>query len=282
MTVSKTNALISTQDITTVDGTSAYNLNPNFNRLYLMDDQNRYFIKVYDGTNYYFKYWESYDSIYIANNIAEVAIPDTFTITQASAPTQIIGTATSTGSLSSSYTLFGEILGETTLTDSAAPFSDVEVGDLVHNPTDGSHGVIIAITSTSAVVCALFGGTNNYFTATTNSYIINPQARYQLILDPTCSTSGYTVTVPYIAKPDPVYSYYRRYNLPAGYEQALIQYSAWLYKYRDREPNQGDYFFKNWLMMLSQLNTSLNQGMKRSGSFGVNFSKRASRTYTYK
>lgn len=281
MTASRANALISSQDITTVDGTSAYNLNANFHRLYLMDDQNRYFIKVYDGKNYYFKYWVSYDSIYLGNNLAEVAIPDTFTITQASSLTQKTGTATATGSLGSSYSIFGQTLGETTLTDSTADFSTVTIGDLVHNITDGSHGVVIAVTSSTAVVCALFGGTNNYFTATNDSYIINPQARYRLILDPPCSTSGYIATVPYIAKPDPVYSYYRRYNLPAGYEQALIQYAAWLYRYRDREPNFGDAFFKNWTMMVTQLNTTLNQGMKRDG-FGVNFSKRASKSWTYR
>ncbi len=283
MTASRTNVLISSQAITTVDGTSTYNLNPNFHRLYLMDDQNRYFIKVYDGANYHFKYWVSPDSIYLANNLTEVAIPDSFTIAQTSALAQKTGTVTSTGTLANTYTLFGETLGESTLTDSAANFSTVKVGDLVHNTTDGSHGIVISITSTTAIVCALFYGTQNYFdsSAPADAYIINPQARYQLILDPPCSTSGYTVTVPYIAKPDPVYSYYARYNFPAGYEQALIQYAAWLYKYRDREPNQGDTFFKNWLMMVTQLNTTLNQGMKRGG-FGVNFVKRGGRSWTYR
>jgi len=280
MTVSRTNALTSSQNISTVDGTSGYNLNPDFHRLYLMDDQNRYFIKVNDGTNDYFKYWASYDSIYIANNTAEVAIPDTFTITQASALSQITGTATSDGSLTNSYTIFGETLGETTLTDTAADFSTVKVGDIVHNTTDGSHGIVIALSSSTAIICALFYGTNNYFTSG-DAYIINPQARFKIILDPPCSTSGYTVTVPYIAKPDPIYSYYRRYNLPPAYESALTHYAAWLYKYRDREMNQGDVFFKTWLMTITQLNMALNQGMKRSG-FGINLVKRASKSWTYR
>jgi len=277
-TAARTSAFRTTQSITSVDGTSSYNLNPNFLKLYLSSDQNKYFIKYNDGSNTHFIYFDAYDSIVLANNTTETSIPSRFSIIDASEVTQVTGTAASTSVMSQSYTIFGTGGGESTL--NGTDLSTVKVGDLVHNTTDGSHGVVVAITSTTAVVCALFDGTLNYFTLG-DTYIINPQGRLRLIIDPTSSTSGHTITVPYIQKPDPVYSYYRRYNFAPGFQSALVKYASWLLKYRDRELNYGDAWYKYWDLTTRQLNADLQQGMRKVG-FGVNFNKPAGRSGTFK
>ena len=230
--------LTSTQTITTVDGTSTYSLNEDFMGLYMKDLDGNLTLKLNDGTSDFWLSWADYNSVYVANNSDEVAIPYSFTVTDTALASRITGTATSDGASSNS---------ECTLTDSTAPFTDVSVGDLVHNTTDGSHGVVVAITSTSAVITALFDGINNDWTSS-DAYIITPRGRYSLILDPTPSTSGYTLSVPYIQKPSPVYSYYRSYRFPESYRFALTKYAAWLYKYKDREPNYGDAWFKYYEM----------------------------------
>ena len=277
-TASRTNAFRTTQAITSVDGSSSYNLNPNFLKLYLSSDQNKYFIKYNDGTSTFFIYFDAYDSIVLANNTTETSIPSRFSIIDASEVAQVTGTAASTSAMSQSYTVFGTGGGETTL--NGTDFSAVKAGDLVHNTTDGSHGVVIAITSTTAVICALFDGTLNYWTSG-DAYIINPQGRLSLIIDPISSTSGHTITVPYIQKPNPVYSYYRRYNFAPGFQSALVKYASWLLKYRDRELNYGDAWYKYWDLTTRQLNADLQQGMRKVG-FGVNFSKRSGRSGTFK
>jgi hypothetical protein len=222
------------QTVTTVDGTNAYTLDENFMGLYIKNTDGEFVLKLYDGTDYYWLKRTEYINQYYLNNTDEQAIPDTFSITDASLASRITGTATSAGTSTN---------GECTLTDSTAPFTNVSVGDLVHNTTDGSHGVVVAITSTSAVVTALFEGTNDDWT-NADAYIITPRGRYQIILDPTPSTSGYSLYVPYIKKPTPVYSPYRSYDFPEEYRFVMVKYAAWLYKNRDREPNYGDFLYK--------------------------------------
>lgn len=234
----------SSQTISTVDGTSAYTLNNDFMGVYIKDSDGRFTLKLNDGTSDYWVYRSEYTKQYVANLTDEVAIPDTFSITDASLASRIISTATSAGTSSN---------GECTLTDSTAPFANVAVGDLVHNTTDGSHGVVVALTSTSAVVTALFEGTNNDWTSS-DAYIITPRGRYQLNLNPTPSTTGYSLYVPYLQKPSPVYSYYRSYRFPDDFRPALTKYAAWLYKYRDREPNYGDAWYKGFDMICREAN----------------------------
>lgn len=276
-TVMRTNAIVSTQTITTVASTASYNLNADFLKMYLTDDKNRYFIKYYDGTSYYFIYHDSYDSIILANNTTSVKIPDRFTIRQGAETTQITGSVTSAGAAS---------VGECTLTNTSGTFTTapaVEVGDTVHNVTDGSHGIVLAVTSAIALVTALFGGTENDWTSngSKDSYRINPQPKFVLQFDPPPSTSGYTATVYYVQKPYPVYSDYRKYNLPMSYRQVLVQYAAWLYKYKDREPNYGDAFFKYWDRATRQYGKELNVALQRKG-YRVNLTKRASSSGSYK
>jgi len=270
-TVSRTRCLTSTQDITTVDGTSGYRLNGDFLKLYLTDDQNRFYVKYYDGTSYSFIYYSSYDSIYLANNTAETAYPDTFTIKDSTALTRYTGTASAVGAATN---------GECTLTDTTATFTNVYPGDMVHNTTDGSDGIVIVKTSNTALITCLFNGTNNDWTAT-DAYIVVPQMRFQLIVDPPSSTSAYTITVPYIQKPTPVYSDYRAYNLPSGYEDALVCYAAWKYRYKDREPNFGDALYRHWDATVRNLGKDFSDASNRKG-FRVNMVKSSSRSWNYK
>ncbi len=275
-TADRINYPTSSQDITTVAETSSYVLNPDYLKQYLQDNFNRYFVKYVTSTYTVFVYPASYDSIVLANNTTSVDIPTAYCINDATPLVQKTGTATATGTLAATYTLFGKALGESALTDSAADFSTVKVGDLVHNTTDASHGVVVATSSSTSVVCALFDGTNNYFSSG-DAYIINPQKRFQIIVDPLSKTAGYTITIPYIQKPAPVYSYYRRYNFPSGYEDVLTHYAAWVYKYRDRQPNMADPWYGHWDVRVRQLAQNVNQGMDRVGRIRVNFIKRAYR-----
>jgi hypothetical protein len=238
---SKIHALTSSQTITTVDGTSEYVLNSDFMGLYLKNDNN-FYVKLYDGTSYYWVRYSDPDSIYYLNNTDEVAIPNQFTISDYQAlTTRITGAATADGT--STY-------GECTLTDTTSPpFTDVTVGDMVHNITDGSHGVVISITSTSAIITSLFDGTNNDWTSG-DTYMVVPKGRMMLTLDPIPSTSAYSVYVEYLQKPEPVFSLYKTYRFDNTWRFALAKYAAWLYKYRDREPNYGDSWYKYYDMQI--------------------------------
>ncbi len=277
--VERTNLLTATQSITTIADTASYNLEPDFLKLYLTDNRNNFYIKYSDGTNTYFLYQQDYGQVVLANNTASVLIPNTFTIIDAAAPTRMTGTATSTGALTHSYTIFGSTLGESTLTDTGASFGTVSAGDIIHNTYDASHGIVVAESSATACICALFDGTNNYFTLTTDTYILTPQNRYKIILDPPPSTAGHTITVYYVQRPTPVYSYYRAYKMPYDYREPLLSYAAWKYRYRDREPNFGDGYYKFWDMSVRELGRMHNKTtIKRD--FTVNLIKRNNRSRT--
>lgn len=281
-TVMRTNANTTTQSITTVASTATYNLKPDFLKLYLTDNQNKYFVRYTDAVTtptspaYYFLYQDSYDSIILANNTTTVKIPDRFTIRQGVETTQLTGTTTSDGTVTTN-------VGECILTNTAATFTTaptVEVGDTVHNVTDISQGIVLAVTDATHLVTALFGGTNNDWTSG-DTYRINPQPKFVIQLDPPPSTSSHTVLVYYVQKPFPVYSDYRKYNLPMSYRQVLVQYAAWLYKYKDREPNYGDAFFKYWDRATRQYGKELNVALQRKG-YRVNLIKRASSSGSYR
>ena len=261
----RTRTITYSQTITTVADQTNYDLNPDFLSLYLRDGSNRYVVKYNDGTNDYFLPFRDYEAVSYNNDDTSVTIPNNFSIIDKQSLTdRITGTATSAGNNSG---------GECTLTDSTAPFASVKVGDDVHNTTDGSDGVVISVTSTSALLTALFGGTENDWDSS-DAYIIVPQAKKQLVLDPPPSTAGHTVTIKYVQKPEPVYSYYRTYRFDRQYEPAIIKYAAWLYRYKDGAPNYGDAFYKYFDMQVRQAarteQKSLNQLRMR-----VNMMKRS-------
>ncbi len=274
-TVQRTSCLTTTQSITTVALQRDYYLNADFLKLYLMDSQNKFFIKYTNtGSSDFFIYPASYDSIILANNETSVAIPSSFCIRDAPALTQLTGTCTAGGSLSG---------GVATLTDSAALFSTnrVAAGDFIHNTTDGSHGVVVTVTDNTHIITALFGGTENDWDITVDAYKLNLQKRFYLTLDPPPLTASETITVYYVQKPAPVYSDYYAYNIPFSLKGALLKYAAWIYKYRDREPNYGDAWFRFWDMTVRQYGRELNQTRMTSG-YKVNFIKRAGRSGSYR
>lgn len=263
--VRETGCLTATQTITTVDGTSAYDLSTDFLQLYLLNDFNERYIKVYDASAYYFPTEKDYDSIIYANVTDEAAIPSNFAIRdKQAAETRISSTCTSTAAASN---------GESLLTDAASDFSDVEIGDAVHNITDGSHGYVVALNDSTSVYVALFDGTANDWTSS-DSYILIPQARKQLVLTPPSSTSGYTITVEYIQRPVPVFSPYRSYRIPEQYTGSIVMYAAWLYKYRDMQPNFGDPWYVHWDREVRKAKNT-EKRIKNKYSIKVNFTKRS-------
>lgn len=258
----RTHCLTDTQSITTVADQTGYNLEPDFLKLYLKDSRGELFVK-YDDGNDTFLPWKDYEKIIYGNQTTSVSVPDSFAIVDADLPSQLTGTTTSAGAATG---------GKSALTDTSADFTDVEPGSVVHNTTDGSSGVVVAKTSTTVLQTALFGGTADDW-SNNDTYIIQPQGRFKLVLDPPPSDSGDTVTVYYVQRPDPVYTDYDAYRFQTQYSQALAKYAFWLYKYRDKDPNFGDAMYKYWDREVRKAGYSLNQGL-RPGQVKVNMMRR--------
>lgn len=270
----RTGAFTSTQTITTVANQSAYSVNPDYLRLYFLNESNKLIIKYTQASGAItWISWRDYDRLIQNQQTTAVAIPYSFTITDDSdTPALDTGTATATGTLS---------YGESTLTDSTATFlTTAYAGDTVHNITDGSTGYITSVTSNTAVQTALFGGTNNYW-ASTNTYAMSPQPRKQLILDPPPSTSGDTITLNYVCSLPPVYSLYRSYRIDSDFTSAITAFAAFNLKYRDRQPDFGNAFWKIWDTGVRQATDQYNRGFSKQ-SFHVNMIKRSYRDRSYR
>ena len=262
--VRRSSILTNTQSITTVADQSDYTLNANFTKLYLKDKQNRLYIKYNDGTNNTFIYWRDFEDVVYEDNTASVTIPNFFTITDdQTLDSQVSGTTTSAGASSG---------GEATLTDTTADFSDVSAGSQIHNTTDDSDGVVLSKTSSTVLVCALFGGTDNDFTSG-DSYVIQPQGRYKLIFNPPTSTAGHTATVSYVERPTPVYSDYGMWRFTPEATDLIIDFAAAKYKYRDTEFSDGDKFFQQWGFKAAAMGNQFNKTFNRR-NMSVNFKAR--------
>lgn len=203
---------------------------------------------------------------YRVENTSGQLTPDWFTIRdKQDKMTQVTGTATSTAADSA---------GQVTLTDTSAAFITTEyvtAGDNIHNTTDSSTGVVLSITSDTALVCALFGGDTDF--TENDVYVIQPQSRQEIFFDPPPSTAGYIVRVPFLARPAPVYSDYGIYEFRTHNMEAIIKYAAWLYKYRDSEPDFGDKLFLFWDQAIRQEASSLRPHVRKP-RLGVNLKKR--------
>lgn len=232
--VNRTNCLKSTQTITTVADQSDYTLNADFVRLYIRNTDKNFILKYNDGNSNTFLTWKEYGAIIYGDNTDSVSIPSHFTLIDDSLDSSVSGTATANGASTN---------GTATLTDSTANFADVSAGDSVHNTTDGSDGIVLSKTSSTVLVTALFGGTDNDWD-TSDAYVLQPQGRMKIVLDPPPSTAGHTITVYYIQKPAPVFSPYGIYRFPQQYTDVLIKYAIWLYKYKDGMPDYGDKYYQ--------------------------------------
>lgn len=260
----RSNCLTSTQSITTVANQAQYTLNADFMKMYLRNSDNNHYVKYNNGSaDQFILFQDKEDAIY-QNSTASVEIPSKFYIEDdPNLDSQISSTATAAGTSSG---------GVCTLTDSTAPFADVSVGDIVHNITDGSDGYVVSKTSTSVLITALFDGTNNDWT-NADAYIIQPQGRLRLVFNPPPSTSGHTVTVYYVQKPSPVFSDYYVYRFQEQYMFGIINFAAFLYKYKDRIPNFGDKFYAIFENAVRKASNTLNQSFLRQG-FKVNLKGR--------
>lgn len=263
----RANCLAATQSISTVANQEAYTLNADFLKLYLKNRDNNFYTKYNTGTDSSFILFKDKASIIYQNSTASTTVPSYFYIedeptlnTQISSTTSLVGAKTG---------------GQCTLTDtsSATRFANVHAGDVVHNTTDGSVGYVLSKTSNTALVTALFDGTDNDWTLA-DSYVIQPQGRLRLVLSPPPSTTSHTMTVYYIQRPTPVFSDYGIYRFSTQHLRAIIHYAAWLYKYRDRTPDFGDKFYQFFESYVRKGTVQLNNALNRQG-FTVNFKKRA-------
>lgn len=256
--VIETECLTAEQEITTVATQAGYTLNGDFLALYMKDDF-EYFIKYYDasGESYSFPKFKDYSKIYYENNTTSIAVPNYFTLTDDNTLDSVISDAADNAA--------DDAGGKTILTMNTEVFADVTSGDIIHNTTDASDGVITKVTSTKIIEICLFGGTDNEIDVN-DAFIIQPRKRLKIILDPPPSTEGDTVYVPYLQKPDPVYSDYDVYKLPLDYPDVLCKYAAWLYKYRDDEPNYGDAFYKYWRKQIMDYRALTNKSLLREES----------------
>lgn len=252
------------QEITTVADQSGYTLNADFMRMYLKNTDNELYLKYNDGTSDHFITFKDYEDIVYENQTSSKSVPDRFTIIDdATIDTRLSSTVTSDGDASG---------GECTLTDTAADFSDVSAGDMVHNTTDGSDGIVLSKTSSTALVTALFEGTDNEWD-TNDAYVIQPQARLKIVLSPPSSTSSHTVTVYYIQRPAPVYSDYGIYRIPAEHLESLTEFAAFKYKRRDAEPDFAREFLRYWDLKVRGSAYELNNTFNRKG-FSVTWKKK--------
>lgn len=226
------------QTLTIVAGQTDYTLDARYMKLYQAAPRtDKHFIQFSDGTTKYNITEKGRDAIVHGNqtvSVTSVGIPDNFYISDdKTLDDQVTGTATSAGSLSA---------GKATLTDTAADFADVSPGDNLHNTTDESMGIVLSKTSSTVLVTAMFGGTENDWDSS-DTYVVQPQGRYKLVFNPPPSTAGNTVVVPYISRLAPVYSDYDHFRLPIQYKEALISYAAYLYYYRAGKFKIADKFF---------------------------------------
>lgn len=263
--VTRTKCLKSTQSITTTASTSTYDLNKDFMGLYVRNSSKKFILQYNDGSTNHFITWKPYEEVIIADNSSNTqSVPGCFTVhDKASLESQVTGTATSVGAATG---------GKSNLTDTSADFADIEAGDTVHNTTDGSDGVIVSKTSSTVLATALFNGTNDDWSSS-DAYVIQPEGRMQLIFDPAPSTSSHTATLYYIQRPAPVYTSYDVFRFSSTYGAALVKYAAWLYKYRDSEPNFGDKWYIYYDRQIRRYSDQINHILRRK-RFSVNLKAR--------
>jgi hypothetical protein len=255
----RTQVLHTSQDITTVADQQNYALNADHQKLFAKDGYKRFFIKYTDGnSNVSSITIKPYEDILYAGLTSSIAVPAHFCVRD-----RTLSTATRTGASRKATSDGDASAGQCTLTDSNATFQtwDVQAGDTIHNTTDQSTGYVLSVTSETALVCALFDGTDNEWD-TNDFYTIVHQPRVELYLEQPTSTASETITVQYVQRPAPVYSDYGTYRFQMQYAPALCRYAAWLMKYRDKDPNTGDSWYAYFDRMVNQAN------MVSRGTFG--------------
>ncbi len=256
--------------ITTVADQADYTLPADFVMNIRQDNNGRDLVRYSDGAT--FNYIpERDDDVRWRNkpySVTSVSTPTDYSIAyDDTEDAQVSSTATSTAAATA---------GKCTLTDSSAPFADVQAGDTIHNTTDGSMGVVLSKTSSEILITALFDGTANDWTSG-DAYVIQPQAKYKLTLDPPPNTASQTITLDYLRRPKPVYSDYDVFQFPIEYQEALVQYAVGVYKYRSQMIEEAN----AWFMMAQKTvkdATGMTNKTLNKRRVNVNF-KRKQRNY---
>ena len=235
--VSLVGCIKESQTVTSVDGTSTYDLNSDYLRLYLKDENPRggeYFILYSDGTTTHTVYFKSYQAVIYDNQTTEQAVPSYFTLVEKSSlPTQISSTITSAGAESG---------GQATLNDTATTLSDsVSPRDIVHNVTQNATGIVLTVSTNSATTAMFDAEGHPARWDSGDSYIIQPVHLMQIRFEPPSSASGHTATVHYIAKPNPVYTDYGTWQIQDQYHKAFCYWAAdaYLAQYEIDEQGKG-------------------------------------------
>jgi hypothetical protein len=69
----------------------------------------------------------------------------------------------------------------------------------------------------------------------------------RIVLAPPPSTADHTITLNgYVRSPSPVYSDYDTFGIKSEFTTSLVSYAAWMYRYQDRVPDEGDRFYLKW------------------------------------
>jgi len=211
-------------DITTVEDQQAYDLPPDLIDLYMKNSSGRFFVKFYNGSNYSWPLKTSYEKLFKTNLTDTKDIPGRFAIIdKADKESLIEGTADAAGAKSGGHCILQDDSMLFTTTNRAYP------RDIIHNVTDVSTGYVLSITDATHLVAALFQGSNNDWTQN-DSYIIQPAAEKQLVLDAPSGTAGYIITVPYICMPSPVFSDFAFWRLSSRTCKAIAAGAASIFK----------------------------------------------------
>lgn len=215
----QTRLLTGTATIVSSQGSSRYDLPPDFIDLYVYDGNRRLVVKYVDGDgNAHWPVVSDFQKIFRANASEARDYPARIAVVaRETDESQITGATTDAGAPAG---------GEASLKDSGKTFTaTAQVRDNVHNTSRQSHGLVLAVTSNTELKCALFGGTSQGFQSG-DSYVIVPAAAHQILLDAPSADSDGTFTVPYIRAPAPVFSDYGTWGLPEQSCRAICMEAA--------------------------------------------------------
>ena len=199
----------STATLVTVAAQQDYHLPPGFIDLWMQKPDGQYFLRYFDGTDTYWPVVVPWPSILRLNLTTNQETPSRLCIRDRdTSETNISGTASVAGT---------SVHGLSILQDTSKHFTGVDrvwPRDIINNETGGSDGYVIAVTDDTHLTTALFDGSRNQWKLN-DAYTIIPATEKQLTLEAPAATSSHHILVPYIAMPDPVYSDYSQWRLPA-------------------------------------------------------------------
>lgn len=263
------------QSITTVADQRRYNLDAQYIGLHIRDESSGdYIIKYNNGSSNSFPYFTAFTNIITDDQSSSIAIPERFSVSDKLVQfDRITGTTTSAGAIDSDSK-------ESTLTASASTFvtNGVSPRDIVHSTTNAYSGYVLEVTSETALVTAMFedaDGSNTKGWGSGDTFVIQPQARKQLVLDPPPSTASHTITVYSIVKSLPVFADFRIFGFDEDYAMAAIYFAAEIYKLRDDKFNEADSFFQRGDNALRLIKDASDTAYHKSRTMRVNMKRRS-------